>query len=166
LVAASALLDLVSEKWLAQLIRRCARAAAAVWFALIYDGMIACDPEEPEDATVRGLLNAHQQTDKGFGPALGPVAAQKAAYILAKTGYDTRCEPSYWRLKPDQQKIQHMLLDSWFDAARDIAPETTLELKDWRQRRRAHIASGRSRMIVGHIDVVGWPESRFASPPE
>jgi trans-aconitate methyltransferase len=47
LVTASALLDLVSERWLEKLVERCRETGAAVLFALTYDGRIACSPEEP-----------------------------------------------------------------------------------------------------------------------
>src|SRR5262245_48456195 len=49
LVTASALLDLVSEKWLQHLAARCRAAGAVVLFALTYDGQSHCSPEEPED---------------------------------------------------------------------------------------------------------------------
>src|SRR5262245_42947755 len=70
LVTASALLDLVSEKWLRALAAECRTAAATALFALTYDGRSHCDPEEPEDEEIRGLMNQHQrQNDKGFGRA-------------------------------------------------------------------------------------------------
>ncbi len=49
LVTASALLDLVSERWLRALAARCAGHGAAVLFALSYDGRIVCSPEDPDD---------------------------------------------------------------------------------------------------------------------
>src|SRR5262249_39101059 len=89
LVTASALLDLVSEDWLTQLIKRCAQSASPVWFALTYDGRMHCDPQEPEDELVRSLFNEHQRTDKGFGPALGPAAVEMTKQILKANGYQT-----------------------------------------------------------------------------
>src|SRR5437016_5963868 len=75
LVTASALLDLVSERWLRSLAARCRTLAAPALFALTYNGHFACDPAEPEDDTVRELFNSHQRSnDKGFGRAEGPAA--------------------------------------------------------------------------------------------
>jgi len=72
LVTASALLDLVSEDWLAALAARCRESGAAILFALSYDGRIRCSPEEPNDATICALVNEHQRTDKGFGTRARP----------------------------------------------------------------------------------------------
>ena len=93
LVTASALLDLVSERWLRAFASRCRHSCAAVLLALTYDGRIRCSPEEPEDETIRALVNAHQQTDKGFGAALGATAnsASPASAITCNAGRATGC---------------------------------------------------------------------------
>jgi hypothetical protein len=98
LVTGSALLDLVSKQWLHLLAERCRDTGAAVLFALTYDGRMACEPEEPEDAIVRDLVNRHQKTDKGFGPALGPDAIAHAAELFTAFGYTVRREQSDWIL--------------------------------------------------------------------
>ena len=167
LVTASGLLDLVSEDWLARLAHRSMNARASVWFTLSYDGRINCNPAEPEDRNVRELFNRHQLGDKGFGPALGPGAARRAAEIFEDCGYRTRSEASDWRVQRAHQGLQRALLDDWFDAATEIDPDRASELRKWRERRLAHIESGRSELIVGHADMIGWPKqsSRQGSQP-
>ena len=157
LVTASALLDLVSEHWLKQLVKRCAQAAAPVWFALTYDGRMHCDPEEPEDEIVRSLFNEHQRTNKGFGPALGPSAAEMTKELLAANGYQTSHTRSDWQLTHDMRDIQHTLVRGWYDAVREYNPQKARELEVWYERRRAHIETGVSTLIVGHTDVVASP---------
>jgi hypothetical protein len=163
LVGGSALLDLVSERWLRNLAQRAADAAATVWFTLIYDGRIDCSPAEPEDLEVRELFNRHQLTDKGFGPALGPAAGRMVERIFAERGYRTWRAPSDWHVGPAQRALQHALLDGWFGAACEIAPKRAVDLRKWRARRRAHIDDGRSELIVGHVDVAGRPPCRLPS---
>ncbi len=157
LVTASALLDLVSEDWLTRLAHRSIEAGASVWFTLSYDGRINCNPAEPEDRNVRELFNRHQLGNKGFGPALGPSASRRAAEIFEDSGYRTRSEASDWRVKRAHQALQRALLDDWFDAATEIDPDRTSELQKWRERRLVHIEGGRSELIVGHADMIGWP---------
>ena len=156
LVSASALLDLVSGSWLQALARRCLAVHAPVLFALTYDGRMRLDPGEPEDERIRELVNRHQVNDKGFGKALGPAAAQKTLQTFDGLGYRVECERSDWHIGSSDRKLQEALLDTWLAAALEIAPGEVSALQDWAQRRRTHIADGRSELHVGHIDILGW----------
>ncbi len=155
-VTASALLDLVSDAWLTALAQRCCSVRAPVLFALTYDGQLSFNPPEPEDDQIRELINIHQTGDKGFGPALGPAAALKARRRFAEVGYHVELERSDWQVGPADGDLQLALLDGWLSAAMEIAPQERSALEGWLQRRRAHVASGRSALRVGHVDVLGW----------
>lgn len=152
LVTASALLDLVSAEWVADLASRC-RAPVAL-FVLTYDGRLACDPVDERDEEVRALVNRHQRTDKGFGPALGPEAAACAAAEFGRAGYTVRLVPSDWRLGPGQHDLQGALIDGWAGAAAEMAPDAAEAVEAWRQRRLRHVAAGVSRLRVGHQDLL------------
>jgi SAM-dependent methyltransferase len=157
LLTAAALLDLVSEAWLLDLVRRSAAAGAVLWFALTYDGRIDCYPPEPEDPEVRDLVNLHQLTDKGFGAALGPGAVPRTRQLCAAHGYHLHSAPSDWHVTPQHPGLQHALVAGWWQAATAIAPHRAPALQDWLLRRRAHIAAARSELRVGHLDLVGHP---------
>jgi hypothetical protein len=159
LVTASALLDLVSDAWLHRLVGQCQSAAVAVLFALSYDGRIVCTPAEPEDEDVRRLVNAHQRTDKGFGPALGPDAGTRAVELLSAARYELRHERTDWMLDGEFPQLQRQLIDGWAQAASELAPHDAAALAGWRDRRIAHVNAGRSRIVVGHLDVAGIPTS-------
>jgi hypothetical protein len=159
LVTASALLDLVSEAWLRVLAARCAESGAAVLFALTYDGLIGCSPEDPDDGSIVGLVNEHQRADKGFGPALGPDAASVAAGCFEKAGYQVQRSRSDWRLAPEDRDLQSLLIDGWAQAATEIAPAQARVIDGWRDRRLAHVAAGWSEIVVGHEDIMGILEA-------
>jgi hypothetical protein len=156
LITASALLDLVSEPWLHELTGRCRRVEAAVLFALSYDGRIECVPNDAEDDRIRNLVNVHQQTDKGFGAALGPSAAAAAMRLLRDAGYDVEHEISDWLLGSEHAELQRQLIEGWGEAATEVSPAQRGIIEDWRGRRLAHVDAGRSQLIVGHADVAGW----------
>ncbi len=157
LVTASALLDLVSARWLDALARRCADSGAVALFALTYDGRMRCLPAEPEDELVRELVNRHQHGDKGFGPALGPEASDAAAAAFARVGYRAQRERSDWVLADDVPQLQRELIEGWVQAAEEIAPARATTLRDWKARRLAHVRDGQSRLVVGHEDLLAWP---------
>jgi hypothetical protein len=157
LVTASALLDLVSQCWVEHLAARCAATGAGVLFALTYDGRIEWSPPEDGDALVRDLVNRHQRRDKGFGPALGPRAASAAVAAFTALGYEMRAAASDWTLGAESAALQTALIVGWCFAAVELAPDERAPLRGWMERRRAHVATGRSRLRVGHRDVAGRP---------
>jgi SAM-dependent methyltransferase len=157
LVTGAALLDLASHQWLATLAARCAAAQAVALFALSYDGRIACEPADPDDDLVRQLVNRHQHTDKGFGPAAGPDATTVAASCFEAAGYQVQRAASDWRLGPESAKLQHELVAGWAHAAAELEPARRAAIEAWRDRRFAHIAGGLSRIVVGHEDLIAWP---------
>jgi len=155
LVTASALLDLVSEQWLIALAARCREAGAAALFAMTYNGWSSCSPAEPEDEMIRELFNRHQKTDKGLGgSAAGPDAASCAARCFADSDYRVWTEPSDWVLGSPEHELQRRLIDGWARAATELAPENASGIAQWRARRVGHVDAGRSRIVVGHFDVV------------
>jgi hypothetical protein len=157
LITASALLDLVSETWLSSLAARSRAAGAAALFALTYDGRSGCWPPEPEDETIRGLLNQHQvRSNKGFGIAAGPEATACAERAFAAVGYRTERENSDWILEPDARDLQRGLVEGWATAAGEVAPERMSMIASWSSRRLAHVEAGRSRVVVGHQDLIAW----------
>jgi hypothetical protein len=157
LVTASALLDLVSAQWLRALASRCRAAGASALFTLTYNGRSSCVPAEPEDDTVRDLMNQHQKRDKGLGgPAAGPDAVACAEQCFAEAGYRVQLEPSDWTLGPDVAALQRMLIDGWAHAATEMLPDRAATIARWHARRLAHVDAGRSRLVVGHDDLAAW----------
>jgi hypothetical protein len=154
LVTASALLDLVSESWLRMLAARCRAAGATALFSITYNGQSSCDPREPEDDLVRELMNLHQKTDKGLGgPAAGPDAWVAAERAFAEAGYRVARATSDWLIEPRDQEFQRQLIEGWARAACEIAPRQASTIADWLRRRLAHVDAGRSRIVVGHVDM-------------
>ena len=155
LVTTAALLDLVSDVWLEDLVRRCVAEGCSVLFALSYDGRIECTPADPLDARIRDLVNAHQRTEKGFGPALGPDAATRTIRLLERLGYEVLAEQSDWRIDAAQPQLQSELISGWASAAAAMATSDRALIDAWRERRLAWVRDGQSRLVVGHVDVVG-----------
>jgi hypothetical protein len=157
LVTASALLDLMSERWLALLASRCRAIGAAALFALTYNGSSACVPAEPEDNEICALMNRHQrQNDTGLGNPAGPDAPDITERCFVEAGYFVRREASDWVLPPHMGELQRQLIDGWARAAAEMAPGRSVMTRSWRERRFVHIEAGRSTVTVCHEDLAAW----------
>ncbi|MBC7577854.1 MAG: class I SAM-dependent methyltransferase [Tardiphaga sp.] len=159
LVATSALLDLVSETWLDRLVVEMVTRAIPLYAALSYDGRIALTPHDPLDVAIIAAVNAHQRTDKGFGPALGPAAAALAIARFEALGYSVVRGTSDWVIGPDAPAMQSELLAGWANAAREVDALPRAEISAWLRRRRDLVAAGRSELRVGHADFFATPKA-------
>jgi SAM-dependent methyltransferase len=158
LVTGSAILDLVSERWLHALAAGCRDAGATALFALTYDGQSSFSPPDPDDDLVREGLNAHQLRDKGLGgPATGPAASRHAEQGFGGVGYDVAGAASTWVLPPEARPFQQQLIEGLAAAAAEQAPHLAERVAAWRRRRLAHVDAGHSHALVGHHDLAAWP---------
>jgi SAM-dependent methyltransferase len=157
LVATSALLDLVSLEWLDRLVIEAAARRLPVYAALTYDGRTDLQPSEGLDPEILACFNAHQRTDKGFGPALGPTAAARAVERFEHLGYAVVQGRSDWVLRPNDLAIQDALFAGWAElGALSTALPSDL-VSAWLARRRLHLAQGLSSLCVGHVDIFAQP---------
>lgn len=157
LVTASAWLDLVSERWVADLVGYCRDVGSPTLFALTYNGRMTCLPGDARDDDVRLLVNQHQRIDKGLGPALGPLAADYVDQCFVTAGYRVLRDQSDWQLAPSMRELQRQLVAGWAQAAAEIAPDESSWIGEWRGRRMTHIDRGESRIEVGHEDLLAIP---------
>jgi methyltransferase family protein len=157
LVTTSALLDLVSERWLERLAVEIAARAIPFYAALSFDGTVDLAPRDPLDAAIIAAADAHQRTDKGFGPALGTAAADAAIARFKSLGYSVTHGRSDWMIGPQDHELQNEILAGWAHAAREIDALTLSDTVAWLTRRRDIVAAGRSSLRVGHVDVFAAP---------
>lgn len=158
LVTASALFDLVSAEWVERFVARVAGLRLPVYAALSYDGVMAWKPALPEDAAVTEAFNRHQGGDKGFGPALGPQAADHLAAQLRAAGYAVLEADSPWWLGPAQAALQAELLVGIAQAAGEAG---FAGADAWLAARRALLGQGECR--IGHRDLLAVPPAMAAS---
>ncbi len=159
MVTLSALLDLVSDSWLDRLAVALAARSIPLYGALSYDGRTGFTPSDPFDAAIAAAVNAHQRTDKGFGPALGPAAAAFAIARFEALGYSVVRGASDWVMGPDDRDMQTEILAGWESAAQDIGGLSPADVMAWLARRRAGIAAGCSSLHVGHVDFFATPSA-------
>jgi hypothetical protein len=157
LITTSALLDLVSAHWLDRLVIELAARRLPLYAALTYDGRVELSPADPADKTMIAAVNAHQRSDKGFGPALGPAAAAAAVERLQRVGYSVVRGNADWVLEPRDQEMQREVLSGWSHAAREVGDPPVGDVAGWLTRRCDLVAAGRSSIRIGHLDLFARP---------
>ena len=104
-------------------------------------------------------VNVHQRTDKGFGPALGPLAAAAAITCFESLGYSIVQGNSDWVIGTADRSIQIELLNGWAGAAREIQSLPGREIDGWLTRRLQAVDQYASTMRVGHVDFFATPST-------
>ena len=162
LITGSALLDLVSQQWLEQLVLACRQARLPALFTLSYDGRIQLQPGDDDDLSLIAAVNQHQLGDKSFGAALGPMASVQAAQLFCASGYDVQVAHSDWLLdasRADDAALLQPLISGWAQAAIEQRPECAPLFTQWCERRLQAVADRTLQVQVGHEDVLALPAS-------
>ena len=152
LVTASALLDLTSAAWVEAFAEACATERSAVLATLTFDGQLGFSPAHEDDAAVRDAFSAHQQGDKGFGPALGPDATTALATALEGRGYHVVTADSRWRLGRQDGELLAALVEGIAEAVAETDRLPQSRLAAWRDQRMTRLES----LVVGHEDLFGY----------
>jgi hypothetical protein len=153
IVTASALFDLVSERWLARFAARLAKRRPVLYTVLIFDGVMRWHPAHPADEAVGEAFNAHQRNDKGFGPAAGPDAAVCLAERLSESGYRVSTAASPWRLGRGEKDLMTATATGIADAAAETGLVSDADLASWRATR-----GDLEACEIGHIDLLALPK--------
>ena len=149
LITAAAFFDLVAEPWLTDF---CAALTKPLYTVLTYDGKETWEPPNALDVDVLRAFHAHQSTDKGFGAALGPRAAEHLQSLLQGRGFTTACAPSPWCMDDHDRALIEQLALGTASALREMGLLTNAAIDQWEQaRRQASVCE------IGHIDLFAYP---------
>ena len=153
-VVCSALLDLVSARWL----QRFADALRTPLLAcLSVDGHDAFLPRHPLDRTVLHAFRRDQRRDKGFGHALGPHAPQVLHAALAARGFAVASAASDWRIPLAAIKLLGELVHGHAGVAMRQLPSRRTAIAAWENLRWRQAAHGRLAIRIGHRDSLALP---------
>lgn len=163
LVTASALFDLVSASWMAELVAAVAARQATLHAVLTYDGRDAFAPAHPLDAAVVAAFAGHMRRDKGFGIAAGPEATAVLAAAARSAGYEVSERSSAWVLGAAEADLGRLLLAGMAEAVAETGAVARADLDDWATFRAATCGEAGARIVCGHADLLAHPPVRTAS---
>lgn len=153
LVTASALFDLISERWIAEFARAVREAGAAFYTVLTYDGRDAFAPAHPLDAAITAAFARHQKSDKGFGVAAGPDGADVLARQFRAAGFTVAEGDSPWRIGPDNAALARDLLAGIANAVGETGVIPDADLAAWLAFRLAQVEGAGALLLTGHRDT-------------
>uniref|UniRef100_UPI004047A6AD class I SAM-dependent methyltransferase n=1 Tax=Polynucleobacter sp. TaxID=2029855 RepID=UPI004047A6AD len=148
LITSAAFFDLVAESWL---IKFCAALSKPLYTVLTYDGIEKWSPPEEIDEDVLKAFHQHQRTDKGFGSALGPAAAEQLQSLLRAHLFTTISVSSPWILDRQDGDLIEQLAIGTARAAREINVIPSIAVNQWEQSRQQA-----SHCEIGHIDLFAY----------
>jgi hypothetical protein len=157
LVAASALLDLLTAEEMARLAEACVEAGCAVLFTLSVSGRVVLSPKERFDIEISDAFNAHQRRVTDGRWLLGPDAVDVAFGVFERLGATVRRASSPWRLGADQAALTAEWLAGWVRAACEQRPELIPDADAYLQWRLAQCAAGELNAMIHHEDLLVLP---------
>lgn len=150
LVTASAFFDLCSRDYMDRFALAVARRKARFYTVLTYNGEQGWTPPHAADAELTAAFHHHQTSDKGFGPAAGPMAARALAEAFRAAGYGVREGDSPWILGASEQRLVTELATGFAAAVEETGEVPVTTVKAWR-------AVTRTGARVGHTDTLAEP---------
>jgi SAM-dependent methyltransferase len=152
LVTAAALFDLASAAWIEDFVAVVARRGAVFYTALTYNGTERWRPPHPADDEMLAAFRAHQDRDKGFGPAAGQRATALLEAAFRKAGYEVRTAPSPWRLDRQSAALIRELARAAATAVRETGMVPEPAIRAWQKARLAG-----ATCEIGHRDLLAIP---------
>lgn len=151
LITASALFDLVSADYIRRFAQAVAQRRSTFYTVLTYNGIQHWTPRRPADNAMVAAFHRHQMSDKGFGPAAGPIAPAELADQFRLSGYSVREGDSPWLLEaPRDAGLITELADGFANAVGETGKVDAKTLADWKK-------LVRTRAETGHTDTLAVP---------
>jgi hypothetical protein len=157
LVAASALLDLLTVEEVDRIAANCTEAGCAVLLALSVEGRVEISPSDPLDAEFEAAFNAHQRRLDDGRRLLGPDAVDAATAAFERHGAKVITHDSPWRLGPEDRVLTAEWLQGWVGAACAQQPELEQERESYLRRRLDTCHAGGLEVVVHHRDLLALP---------
>lgn len=158
-VVNTALCDLVSEDWLADLADAVAEYGLPFYSAMNVDGRERFSPPHPADALVARGFARDQLRDKGFsGIALGARAPAAIARLFAEHGYNVHRAASPWVIGRRDGAMAAALAEGHALAASAWERRGGAAIERWIRDRHAQAEAGRLSARIGHADILALPD--------
>ncbi len=156
LISLSAMSDILPILFIKKLLNKVGKNKI-IYFSICFDGSIKWDSSHKYDKYVLTMFNKHQEMNKSSGYVVGSKSIKLIKEYSAKKKYSFQIKDSSWELKSYDENakyFQKMYLDTIYKPLKkdDITDKDMLS--EWRNVKLKDIISGKSKIIVGHKDIL------------
>lgn len=156
-ITASAFLDITSKDWLENFAHHCRKTPLLI--ALSDISQPDWLPFDELDGPIRAQIESHQRSDHGFGPSLGPDAAEYLANQLRLQGCKVKLGRSDWILYSHDYTLISMIIGGVARRVQNSA--NALDASDvqrWERLRREQLWRGELSLSIKHLDLLSQPK--------
>jgi hypothetical protein len=151
-ITSAAFFDLTSVAFIQRMVSALAARRLPLYTILTYDGSESWTPRHEADADMLAAFNAHQTTDKGFGPSAGPQATEHLCAAFGEFSYTTTRGDSPWRLAKPDKALMRELSTGIANAVRETGKVDADRIEGWLAAK-----SGAEHCEIGHLDLYARP---------
>jgi hypothetical protein len=156
LISLSAMSDILPILFIKKLLNKVGKNKI-IYFSICFDGSIKWDSSHKYDKYVLTMFNKHQEMNKSSGYVVGSKSIKLIKEYSAKKKYSFQIKDSSWELKSYDENakyFQKMYLDTIYKPLKkdDITDKDMLS--EWRKVKLKDIVSGKSKITVGHKDIL------------
>ena len=128
-----------------------------LFFSLCFDGKVKWTPSHPYDKYVLSFFNNHQQSDKGFGMALGYKSINYIKKKANKLGLEIKIRNSPWIVKNESQDDTVFMKRYLLDIKKSLFHMDGIDkkmLRQWYADKSKNIECNKVKLTVGHKDML------------
>jgi len=156
LISLSAMSDILPILFIKKLLNKVGKNKI-IYFSICFDGSIKWDSSHKYDKYVLTMFNKHQEMNKISGYVVGSKSIKLIKEYSAKKKYSFQIKDSSWELKSYDENakyFQKMYLNTIYKPLKkdDITDKDMLS--EWRKVKLKDIVSGKSKITVGHKDIL------------
>ena len=156
LISFSAVLDLMSKSTINNLLKK-VQSDCPLYLSLCFNGKVKWTPSNTMDKYILSFFNNHQQSDKGFGLALGYKSIEYISNKANKVDLTVTTKNSPWVIKNLSEKDKIFMQRYILDTKKSLFHMEGIDrniLKLWYEQKKYAIENIKISLYVGHNDIL------------
>ena len=156
IISLSAMSDILPPSFIKKLLSHVSKNKI-IYFSICFNGKVDWNIKHKYDKYILTMFNKNQETNKGSGYVIGCKSIKLIKEYSIKNKHNIMIKDSSWKINSynEGDKIfQKMYLDTLYRPLKKDSVTNKDMLFEWKEAKLKKIISGRSKIIVGHKDIL------------